>query len=324
MRPRVIMVLALAAIVAGGVLLVPTAYARLNADTTTGAGPAGSFAAATLTAPPPPTLANAPVSIEVDNGFFSWALLDRETGKISGAPNLTATNSTESMIKVWLVSDYLRRLGDKEAFGDEADAGDQRDHPQRRQRGTVPVPGRWRQAGDRPPDQHVWADRHPTGDPARLQTVWWSYTQISAEDAVRMGECIKNGTAAGPKWTPWVLDEMTKVQGTTAAKDQQETTGGGRWGIIDGLPKEITDQGPVAIKNGWTMIYADGMWHVNCLAVTDDWVLAVLLRYPQKQGLDYGANVCASVATQLVTPQIGAALKVPVPVDNKPADPAAS
>ena len=99
-----------------------------------------------------------------------------------------------------------------------------------------------------------------------------------------MGECIKNGTAAGPKWTPWVLDEMTKVQGTTAAKDQQETTGGGRWGIIDGLPKEITDQGPVAIKNGWTMIYADGMWHVNCLAVTDDWVLAVLLRYPAEAG----------------------------------------
>ena len=46
--------------------------------------------------------------------FFSWALLDRKTGKISGSPNMTATSSTESMIKAWIVSDYLRQLGDKE------------------------------------------------------------------------------------------------------------------------------------------------------------------------------------------------------------------
>ena len=32
---------------------------------------------------------------------------------------------------------------------------------------------------------------------------------------------------------------------------------------------------------------------------------------PDQSGLNYGAQVCASVATQLVTPQPGAALKVP-------------
>ncbi|MEU7865091.1 hypothetical protein [Nonomuraea sp. NPDC049141] len=40
----------------------------------------------------------------------------------------------------------------------------------------------------------------------------------------------------------------------------------------------------------------------------------MMLRYPQKSGLTYGAQVCASVASQLVTPQPGAALKVPQPV----------
>ena len=92
---------------------------------------------------------------------------------------------------------------------------------------------------------------------------------------------------------------------------QQPRSGGGRWGIIDGLPAEIKAQGPVSIKNGWTLLSYDGNWHVNCLAVTDKWSLAVMLRYPAERGLAYGAQVCASVATQLVTPQPGAALKVP-------------
>lgn len=126
MRPRVIMVFALAAIVAGGVLLVPAAYAHLSTDPVTRSAPAaqvdpaarsgaigtGRASAARLAAPPPPTLVPVPVRVAVDNGFFSWALLDRRTGGISGTPNRTATNTTESMIKVWLVSDYLRRLGD--------------------------------------------------------------------------------------------------------------------------------------------------------------------------------------------------------------------
>ena len=56
----------------------------------------------------------------------------------------------------------------------------------------------------------------------------------------------------------------------------------------------------MAIKNGWTYIYADGLWHVNCLAVADGWVLAVMLRYPIDRGLVFGADVCGHVARQLV------------------------
>jgi hypothetical protein len=44
---------------------------------------------------------------------FGWALLDTESGEVSGSANLaTRTNTVESMIKPWIASDYLRRLAD--------------------------------------------------------------------------------------------------------------------------------------------------------------------------------------------------------------------
>lgn len=117
MRSRVTMVLAITAILLGGVLLVPTAYARLSDGGSSGGGGGGAastVAAPSPTPPPPPTLAAGPVSVSFNGDFFSWALLDRQTGKISGSANMTATSSTESMIKAWIVSDYLRQLKDKE------------------------------------------------------------------------------------------------------------------------------------------------------------------------------------------------------------------
>jgi len=314
MRPRVIMVLALATLVIGGFLVVPGAYARLSRDgastPATDAGTAGGRAEASAPsstsglgsasptptqAPGRPTLAAGPVDVTVD-GFFSWALLDRTTGAITGSDNLAATNSTESMIKIWIVSDHLRRAAED---------------------GEQPPAERLAQASTaiRDSDDDAAQSLYELGggtdvvrrmismcgltDTTVASNGWWSYTQMSARDAVRLADCVKTGTAAGPKWTGWVLSEMTKVRGTTAAADQHERSGGGRWGIIDGLPSEIVAQG-VGIKNGWTAIWADGNWHINCLAVADGWALAVMMRYPIDRGLDYGANVCRSVAEQLV------------------------
>src|SRR6185312_17027060 len=111
MRSRVTMVFAVVAVLLGGVLLVPTAYARLSTDDSSGGGGGGaSVAAPKPTPPPPPTLAAGRVSVSFKGDFFSWALMDRQTGKISGSSNMTATSSTESMIKAWIVSDYLRQL----------------------------------------------------------------------------------------------------------------------------------------------------------------------------------------------------------------------
>ncbi|XTZ17150.1 hypothetical protein ACQSSU_07230 [Micromonospora echinospora] len=309
MRPRVTLVLAILAVLLGVGILVPTAYVRLASDSSSSGDDTESVAAPPPAAPPPPTLANAPVSVPFDGKYFSWALMDRKTGTISGAENLTTTNSTESMIKSWIVADYLRRLGDKPLPAE------------RRKQAVTAI----RDSNDTAA-QSLYQAGGSRAVLERLVTMCkltdtrldpkarWAYTQMSPRDAVRMGDCIADGTAAGPKWTPFLLAEMANVRGTTAPEDQQLKQGGGRWGIIDGLPPSITEQGPVGIKNGWTMLWADLQWHLNCLAVTDTWSLAVMMRYPKDHGLDYGAQVCQSVTTQLVTPQPGAALKVPQPV----------
>ncbi|WP_446217885.1 hypothetical protein [Micromonospora sp. IBHARD004] len=312
MRPRVTMVLAIVAVLIGGVILVPAAYTRLSGGNALasiggigGIGGGQNVPAPAPTTPPPPTLAAGPVSVDFKGKFFSWALMDRKTGEISGAKNMTATNSTESMMKAWIVSDYLRQLGDKPLS------------PKRKQEIVTAIrdsndksaESLYNAGGRRPVLERLIKMCKLTDTKIEPTRAKWAYTQMSPRDAVRMGDCIGDGTAAGQKWTKFVLSEMTKVRG--GVEDQQATQGGGRWGIIDGLPDEIKAQGPVSIKNGFTMLWADVQWHVNCLAVTDKWTLAVMMRYPQKNGLAYGAKVCASVATQLVTPQPGAALKVP-------------
>ncbi|RKN48367.1 hypothetical protein [Micromonospora endolithica] len=312
MRSRVTMVFAVVTVLLGGALLVPAAYARLADGGEAGGsgGGAQSVAAPAPKAPPPPTLAAGTVSVNFKGEFFSWALMDRATGTISGSKNMASTSSTESMIKSWFAADYLRLLGGKPipaamkknittAIRDSDDDAANRLYAAVGRAATV----------KRMISICGLTDTKPGNVPGYVG--WWSFTRMSPRDAVRLGDCIGDGKAAGPKWTTYLLDEMSKVRGTTAAKDQKLRSGGGRWGIVDGLPASITAQGPVSIKNGWTPLNYDGNWHVNCLAVTEKWSLAVMLRYPQKSGLTYGSQVCASVASQLVTPQPGAALKVP-------------
>ncbi|SBT53942.1 hypothetical protein [Micromonospora narathiwatensis] len=323
MRHRVIMVLAIVTVLLGGVMLVPAAYARLSGGDTLasigGIGGGEKVPAPAPTPPPPPTLAAGPVSVDFKGEFFSWALMDRKTGEISGAKNMGKTSSTESMLKTWIVSDYLRQLGpDKEpttALKQAASLAIRDSNDDAANKVYAAAGGSYKVQPGGKPDPVIQRAIKICGltDTKRGNVPgyegWWSFTQMSPEDAVRLGDCIADGKAAGPTWTKWVLDEMSKVRGSV--KTQQRKSGGGKWGIIDGLPAEIKAQGPVSIKNGWTSLIYDGNWHVNCLAVTDKWSLAVMMRYPDGSGLEYGAKVCASVATQLVTPQPGAALKVP-------------
>ena len=300
------MVLAIAAILLGaGALFAVAAVTGRSGDApatpaASGAGAGGAVPSApsspslSPSASPEasaPTLVAGPVEYSVD-GFGAWALLDRTTGEIAGSSDMSETSSTESMIKVGLVADYLRRTPEPSeerlaqasiAIRDSDDDAAQ----------SLYLAG----GGDEVVRRMI--SMCGLTDTSVARPGWWSYTQMSPRDAVRLGECVKNGTAAGPKWTAWVLKEMTQVRGTTAPEDQHETSGGGRWGIIDGLPEEIVERG-VGIKNGWTPIWADGSWHVNCLAVADDWVLAVMLRYPTERGLDYGATICRTITEQLV------------------------
>jgi hypothetical protein len=254
----------------------------------------------------------AEVSVDVD-GFLAWAARDRTTGQTLTSDNADSeTTSTESMIKAWIVADYLRRVAED---GDEPSEASLRDASRAIRDSHNGAAERLYAAGGRDATIARMIDIceltdtfTPEGDEG-----WWSRTETSALDAVRLGECLVDGRAAGPEWTDWVLAEMRAVRGTTAAADQRPEEGfeGGRWGIIDGLPPEINEAG-VAIKNGWTRIGRTDSWHLNCLAVTEEWVMAVLMRYPAHLPLDYGAERCALVAEQLIPdrPEPGAVPEV--------------
>lgn len=213
----------------------------------------------------------------------AWAYLDRQTGFINGSDNsATAHNSTESMIKAWIASDYFRRL-----------AGAKPSAERLRQ-----VTGMIRDSDDQDA-QAVWAADGRDAVVQRLISVcglkdtkvwhsWWSRTQITAQDAVRMGNCIAAGKAAGPKWTNYVLNEMRHVRGE------------GRFGVIKAMPANQQDD--IAIKNGWTAIGWDhNQWHVNCLGITADWVLVVQVKYPANLGLKYGAGYCQAQSAKILS-----------------------
>jgi hypothetical protein len=240
--------------------------------------------------------------VEVDTeGFLAWAALDRTTGTRISSPNATDTSSTESMIKSWIVADHLRRAGEQATAPGEEELQDARLAIRQSNNSAAQrlyVSGGQDAVVERMIETCGLADtyipQHGSG--------WWSRTEMSPADAVRLGECLLDGTAAGPEWTHWLLAEMRQVVGTTADEDQrpEEDFEGGHWGIIDGLPDGV-DRDEVSIKNGWTRIGSDSSWHVNCLAVTEQWVIAVMMRYPANYPLDYGARQCASVARQLFT-----------------------
>lgn len=309
MRPRVVLPIFLAAALGAALLAVPSARAdlrrlggspRVRASASATPGPAAYGLRLTgQAAPPPPTLRAAPVAVRTSTAFFGWALLDRTTGKISGSANAgSGHTSTESMIKAWIVSDYLRT------------------HPNA---GAATL-AELRLAIIDSNDDVAQKYYHLGGGDSLVRRLismcglqdtsaksgWWSMTQMAPADAVRYGACVANGTAAGRKWTPWVLSTMRQVRGTVNQQAADWTSGGGRWGIIDGLPTSLAQQ--ASIKNGWTFIYADNLWHVSCLAILPSSVLAVMIRYSAPAtvaGLKVGAATCASVTGQLLyTPDL--------------------
>ncbi len=278
-------------------LAVPTVRAHLASLGQKADGAVGveqpQYALAAQAAPPPPVLKSGPVTIDATTVFFGWALLDRKTGTVTGSDNFqTGTNTTESMIKAWIVSDYLRQ------------------HPA----ASDAVQQELRLAIIDSNDDMAQKYYKLDGGNASIQRLismcklthttvksgWWSMTQMTPQDAVTYGQCVADGTAAGAQWTPWVLKTMQEVRGTVDQQPADQKTGGGHWGIIDALPWDLAPQ--ASIKNGWTYIYADGLWHVNCLAIVDDDVLAVMMRYKAPNnvtGLKVGDGICASVTSQL-------------------------
>jgi hypothetical protein len=245
---------------------------------------ASSAVPVTPTATPSPTTAAAfltdhPVSI-TGQGFWSWALLDTATGRITGSATMTKQNDTASMIKSWLGADYLRR------------ATERKQKPSTDQLHEVSIMIR---DSDNDAAEDIYDANGRAASIKRLISTCkltdsaagpgWSKTMLSARDTARMGECIRTGRAAGPVWTTWLLNEMRQVRGV------------GRFGIIQALP--AAEAKKTAIKNGW-LLRDDGLFRINCLAIGDGWVLSVLNRYPGRLGMDHGISICTSVAKQLI------------------------
>jgi hypothetical protein len=322
MRPRTLALLCTAVLAAAVLIAIPlrSAVHGLAAAGTVPSAPASAGASSAVAepgaanvaqqaAPPPPNLVLPadPATITASGtNFFGWTLIDRHTGNSAGSANQeTATSTTESMIKAWIAADYLRHQTAAPSSATLA------------QLTTMIIDS----------DNNIASTyyRANGGDSSITELIKvcglkqtrlpylaneWSYTTMSPADAARMGLCIAQGTAAGPQWTKWLLDTMTHVRGTV--DQQQQTTGGGRWGIVDGLPANLV--ATTSIKNGWTPQTYDHNWHINCLAINPDWVLAIEIHYPwtspngdwhQANNLKQGADTCAAVTRQLVgTPQV--------------------
>jgi len=213
-----------------------------------------------------------PVAIS-SPGFWSWALLDTRTGALTGSANLAEPSDTASMSKAWVAADYLRRTAkpSREAVG--------RLSTMIRDSDTT----------------HTFAFHVANGNLASIRRMItmcgltdttgvpnsWSLTRMSARDAARLGACIADGRAAGPRWTGWLLGEMRSVRGP------------GRFGAI-----EVAPAGTVAAKNGW-LLRDDKQWHIACMAVGDGWTLGVMVRHAGTLGKDHGAGICRQVAEQL-------------------------
>ncbi|GIF57876.1 hypothetical protein Air01nite_39710 [Asanoa iriomotensis] len=237
-------------------------------------------------ADPTPTLEPLPVKatdIKIDHsGWYSWALLDTRTGELSGPADRTELSTTASLIKSWIGADFLRRSAEQ---------------------GTEPSASRMAQVetmirdSDNNAAQSLYEANGGAPSIKRLISMCklkdskvsadggWSRTMLSPADITRLGACIANGTAAGPKWTKYLLDQMRAVRGT------------GDFGPRKAFP--AADQKKIAIKNGWVDRQREQEYHVSCMAIGDGWVIGVMTKYDISKGYTYGANICKQVGVQL-------------------------
>jgi hypothetical protein len=225
--------------------------------------------------PPVPT-----VDLAVE-GWVSWALLDRVTGDLFSSENSTEQNNTASMIKSWLAADYLRRMAERNSKPSADKLSDLSEMIR---------------DSENAPASEVFAELGRSATISRMNALCgtsasagdgFGRTQMSAQDACHLAHHLGSGTAAGPQWTDWLLNEMRNVRGD------------GDFGIRKAFPQ--ADQSDIAIKNGWDTWSPTDNWTVNCLALTQGWAMSVLTRYPENLGMEHGMSVTEAVASQLIT-----------------------
>ncbi|MFF5172706.1 hypothetical protein ACFY3U_08740 [Micromonospora sp. NPDC000089] len=225
----------------------------------------------------PLPFADEQIDLDIE-GWYAWSVLDTRTGKIIGSKNMNETSTTASLIKSWVVADYLRRAAESGQTPSDAKLADAtkiiRDSDNTRAEQFYNNVGRAASI-KRMVSICKTTDSSPAADGG------WSRTNLSPRDTARLGACIKDGRAAGPKWTTWLLNEMRQVRGD------------GDFGIRKAFP--AAEQKSIAIKNGWIDREREQEMHINCLAIGDTWTMGVMVRYPIGMGYDYGMKNCQKI-----------------------------
>ncbi|WP_018222446.1 serine hydrolase [Salinispora pacifica] len=290
-------VAAITAILIGFVLvslrLLPGSPFESTATALWGEGPAqeqpdGREGQAQPTPSPSPTLeplpfaANDLTNLGID-GWYAWSVLDRRTGEIIGSENMTETSTTASMIKSWIVADYLRRTVEAGRTPTDTELADATKII--RDSDNALTQEFYNNLGRSVTIERLLS-RCELTDSNVAEDGGWSRTELSPRDTARLGECIADGRAAGPEWTDWLLEEMRLVRGA------------GDFGIRKAFPSAVSET--IAIKNGWVDRTREQENHVNCLAIGDTWTMGVMLRYPVAQGYQYGMDNCQKVTEALL------------------------
>ena len=240
--------------------------------------PAPSPAAASSAARPDVFATGMATPREGEDGLWlAWSVVHRGDERRIGSANAgTERTNAESSMKAWIAADDLRLA----RASDQGVTARQQDLIERMIRSS-----------DDAAAEEIYRFRGADAVLRHLQPVcgvavsttdrgYWSYAQITAEDATNILDCVLDVAPDYPNGN-LLVDALHGVDADDA------------FGIPEALPAG-TD---VAVKNGWTAHSATGEWNVNCVASWDDYVMAVLTRYPIGRGLDYGAGVCRDVTS---------------------------
>jgi hypothetical protein len=131
--------------------------------------------------------------VKIDHsGWYSWALLDTRTGKISGPADRTELSTTASLIKSWIGADFLRRSAEQ---GKEPSASRMAQvETMIRDSDNNAAQSLYEANGGAPSIKRLISmcklqDSKVSADGG------WSRTMLSPADITRLGACIANGTA---------------------------------------------------------------------------------------------------------------------------------
>jgi len=226
--------------------------------------------------------AGMPTPRDGDAGLWlSWSLVDTARDRRVGSANSdTDRTNSESSIKAWIAADYLRVAQAEDRAVTSSERADIAAMVRSSDNGAAQR--LYEAIGGDAILRHL---RSVCGVTVATSTPgYWSLTQITAVDATRIFTCVLRSAPAYPGGDD-LLTDLRSVDPDDA------------FGIKAGLPPTTT----VAMKNGWMPHSSTtGEWNVNCVAAWDDYVLAVLTRYPVDRPLTYGADVCRDVTAALV------------------------